>query len=845
MNNASDFIIENGVLQRYIGTDEEVLVPEGVREIGWYKTNTYRGRAGAFENNTTLKKLILPDGLVRIDPLAFSECTNLEEIQLPDTVEDVDFRAFMDTPWFKNYAGPELYVGNVFVKYFGDSPEVYIRPGTKTVAMNAFYKNKYIVKVVVPEGVQRIGTDAFSNCDHLEELVIPNSVVDIGYLRVCMYCQKLRKVSGGVLHKTVPLMQTWDDFYTGEPEDTAWIVLYQTEKTWTTAARKMAEKKPDMLDAVISTMCDVLKNTGESANDCALRAAAFVLKHYPNASSQSVRKLYVALEEMNLPALKKLKGSKAFMAHMGGGEVEDISKLPPAEAKVVQVLKRSTTYDAVFKLVKKGIRYADGKKICTPRVLAFVISEYAKQIHTSDLKDITDYAHTAIPCAFSPVADEVAAALDREQLMAYLKKFAEQNGAAYWLPYARYANEAEVTQLISQMKDWEQWRKYDAKGRKNIIASRSGLLLNDSCAAIDHIDRAKQLDAYAKIRGTDADTIRDKYLSDVGLDENGGKTYDLGNQVVTVRMQKDLSFLVELPTGKTAKSLPKKGADEEKYAAANVNFAEIKKNAKKIVKNRANVLFEDFLSGRTKRADSWQESYLRNPLLRQVASLLVWVQDGKTFTVTDNGPIVADGAAYVIGDGEIALAHPVEMTAEDVAMWQKYFTSNGMKQPFNQIWEPSIDAASIKEDRYEDCMIPYYRFANQDKHGIHVEDTDFHNSIYIYFDDCKGDVKRIDQMRHSIEMDHRFEVQKISFEKFTRKVNHIIAYLDRVTIMERIKKDDVYIAAFLPSFTLAQITEFIRVATENNCTNVTALLLDYKNQNFTDFDPMEEFSLDL
>lgn len=100
-------------------------------------------------------------------------------------------------------------------------------------------------------------------------------------------------------------------------------------------------------------------------------------------------------------------------------------------------------------------------------------------------------------------------------------------------------------------------------------------------------------------------------------------------------------------------------------------------------------------------------------------------------------------------------------------------------------------------------------------------------------------------MRHAIEMDHRFEVRNISFEKYTRKVNHIIAYLDRVTIVERIKKDDVGIAAFLPGFTLAQITEFIKVATENNCTNVTAVLLEYKNKHFASFDPMEEFSLDL
>ena len=353
------------------------------------------------------------------------------------------------------------------------------------------------------------------------------------------------------------------------------------------------------------------------------------------------------------------------------------------------------------------------------------------------------------------------------------------------------------------------------------------------------------METYAQLRGTDADTIRDMYLSDVGLDEKGGKVYDLGNQTVTALLQKDLSFLVELPTGKTAKSLPKKGADVEKFAAANADFSELKKNVKKIAKNRVNILFTDFLSGRARSADAWKESTLNNPLLRQVASLLVWAQNGRTFTLTDSGAVTMDGDAYTIDDAEIALAHPMDMSQTDLDAWQKYFAANGIKQPFEQIWEPVVDAESITKDRYKDCMIPYYRFAGQKKHGIHVEDTDFHNSIHIYFDDCKANVRRIDQMRHMIEMDHRFEVQKISFEKFTRKVNHIIAYLDRVTIMERIKKDDVGIEAFLPSFTLAQITEFIKVASENNCTNVTAMLLNYKNQNLAEFDPMEEFSPDL
>ena len=64
-------------------------------------------------------------------------------------------------------------------------------------------------------------------------------------------------------------------------------------------------------------------------------------------------------------------------------------------------------------------------------------------------------------------------------------------------------------------------------------------------------------------------------------------------------------------------------------------------------------------------------------------------------------------------------------------------------------------------------------------------------------------------------------------------------------MLDRIARDDTSVESILPSFTLAQITEFIRVATESGSTNVTALLLNYKNQNFADYDPMEAFSLDL
>ena len=58
------------------------------------------------------------------------------------------------------------------------------------------------------------------------------------------------------------------------------------------------------------------------------------------------------------------------------------------------------------------------------------------------------------------------------------------------------------------------------------------------------------------------------------------------------------------------KSIPKKGADPKKYEAAKADFAEIKKNVKKVVKARCDRLFQDFLSGAEYPAKKWRGAYL-------------------------------------------------------------------------------------------------------------------------------------------------------------------------------------------------------------------------------------------
>jgi hypothetical protein len=409
-------------------------------------------------------------------------------------------------------------------------------------------------------------------------------------------------------------------------------------------------------------------------------------------------------------------------------------------------------------------------------------------------------------------------------------------------PICRYANETLMDELCKKAPSWRS--KTSGNDTPSFAEFVFGAYYSNTKAAMRFVDKYGDLDEYAKLRNIQGDVIREQYLSDVGLDAKGGKEYDLGNQVVTARLQSDLSFVVELENGKTAKSLPKKNADEEKYNVADAEFTVMKKQVKEITKNIKNKLFEDFLSGRKRDAKTWQISYCNNPLLKFVAKLVVWQQGNVCFTIGEDGCILPDGTPYILTEEPMCVAHPMEMENATLRAWQQYFTTNGLKQPFEQVWEPVIDGLSVESNRYEGVLIPFYRFKGREKHGIVVKNYDFYNDIEISFKACNALVERIDWERHYIDMNHNFEVKNFSFKTYTRQVNHIVAYLDRCTVYNRILNDDVSVAQYLTIFTLAQIMEFIKLSSENNCTNVAAILLEHQQKYFSNIDPMAEFTLD-
>lgn len=99
--------------------------------------------------------------------------------------------------------------------------------------------------------------------------------------------------------------------------------------------------------------------------------------------------------------------------------------------------------------------------------------------------------------------------------------------------------------------------------------------------------------------------------------------------------------------------------------------------------------------------------------------------------------------------------------------------------------------------------------------------------------------------RHTLDIQGSVQLYAFQVRQKSRASNHIIGLLDKWAVYSRILQNDASIVNQLPQFTLAQIEEFLKLAMENNSTNCTVALLEFKNANFAGFDPMAEFTLEL
>lgn len=151
-------ILSGTVLQKYIGKQADVVLPEGITEIA---DNICSGR-------DDIRSLVVPEGVKKIGRRAFENCFELEEVFLPSTLKELGGYAFVDCHKLKH-----IDLGKV------DRIE------------DSVFSECYVMEdVVIPQTVTKIESFAFKNCREFRTIVIPNKVESIGFSAFA-YCSKM------------------------------------------------------------------------------------------------------------------------------------------------------------------------------------------------------------------------------------------------------------------------------------------------------------------------------------------------------------------------------------------------------------------------------------------------------------------------------------------------------------------------------------------------------------------------------------------------------------------------------------------------------------------------------
>ena len=174
-------------ITRYSGSATSVQVPSA---IGGYAVQVIGARA--FQGNTVLESVELPDGLTTIYAYAFADCTNLTQINLSEGLTTIYAYAFENCTGITSIHLPDS-ITTLGYKVFGgcsnlvsaNYPVNWVNSPSGNGSNSYEYGNVFsgcpkLTEIEIPEGVKVIAPHSFANLTTLTSVTLPSSLTEIG-----------------------------------------------------------------------------------------------------------------------------------------------------------------------------------------------------------------------------------------------------------------------------------------------------------------------------------------------------------------------------------------------------------------------------------------------------------------------------------------------------------------------------------------------------------------------------------------------------------------------------------------------------------------------------------------
>ena len=165
-------IDENGVLIKYTGTAEDVVVPDHVTSI----------ENAAFSGCSSLRSVIIPSSVTSIGDRAFSRCYDLTSITIPSGVTSIGDEAFFCCESLTGITIPSGVTSIGYETFWGcDSlTSITIPSGVTSIGELAFWGCSGLTSITIPSSLTSIDRGAFEVCSGLTSITIPSGVTSIG-----------------------------------------------------------------------------------------------------------------------------------------------------------------------------------------------------------------------------------------------------------------------------------------------------------------------------------------------------------------------------------------------------------------------------------------------------------------------------------------------------------------------------------------------------------------------------------------------------------------------------------------------------------------------------------------